>query len=107
MKHVSEELARFSGGRICPGNDDRRSGCISATPSASSIDDPHFVSPPPGPSIHSPIHSRGDHRRTESTSQQRLPRCINTQPTCPPNRITLTSVIQYKDHNVKPNSLNS
>ena len=32
MKHVSEELARFSGGRICPGNDDRRSGCTPLPP---------------------------------------------------------------------------
>ncbi len=49
MKHVSEELARFSRGRICPRNDDRQSRRISATPSASSIDDQQFVSPPPRP----------------------------------------------------------
>jgi hypothetical protein len=47
MKHVSEELARFSGGRICPRNDDQQSGRISATPSASSINDQQSVSPEP------------------------------------------------------------
>jgi hypothetical protein len=49
MKHVSEELARLSRGRICSRNDDRQSGRIRATPSASTTDESQFVSPPPSP----------------------------------------------------------
>src|ERR1700687_2232317 len=97
MKHVSEELARFSGGRICPRNDDRRSGCTPLPPLRARSTSNSLSVLPRAPSVHSLIHSRGDHRRTEQTSQQRLPRCINTQPTCPPNRISPNQITSSTD----------
>lgn len=84
MKHVSEGLARFSRGRICSRNDDRPPGRISATPSASSIDDQQFVSPPPGP------------LRAQSYPQQRR------SPTNRTNNPTATTAV-YK-HSINPST---